>query len=43
MAPMDERDIDGIMRALFDIRWDVRRILQLLEEDGQEDEEAEDL
>ena len=24
MAPMDERDIDGIRRALFDIRRDVR-------------------
>jgi hypothetical protein len=41
---VDERDVDGIMRALFDIRSDVRRILQLLEdENGQEDEEEDDL
>jgi hypothetical protein len=41
---VDERDVDGIMRALLDIRWDVRRVLQLLEDDnGQEGEEEEDL
>ncbi len=39
---MDQEDVDTLLEALFDIRRDVNRIAQLLEEtdDGEEDGDA---
>jgi phage host-nuclease inhibitor protein Gam len=40
-APIEREDVTAIMRALFDIRWELVRIRRALEdEDGEE--EAED-
>jgi hypothetical protein len=40
MVDLDDRDVQTLMRALFDIRTDVRLIRELLEdEDGEEEEE----
>jgi hypothetical protein len=37
---VDDRDVQTLMRAVFDIKVDVKRILDLLEdEDGEEAEE----
>lgn len=37
---MDQEDVDTLLKALFDIRRDVNRIVGLLEEtdDGEEDD-----
>jgi hypothetical protein len=38
--PLDRGDVVSIMEALFDIRRDVQRLIDLLEEnDGEEEEE----
>jgi hypothetical protein len=39
---VNERDVQTVMQALFDIKTDVKKILELLEEvDGEEEEEAD--
>lgn len=40
--PLDREDVVSIIGALFDIRADTQRIIELLEEDdGQEEEDSE--
>jgi len=39
---IDERDVQALMQALFDIKSDVQRIRELLEEDDGEEEEEVD-
>jgi hypothetical protein len=39
---LDREDAVTMMRALFDIRVDVGRVIRLLEEDDEAEEEGED-
>ena len=40
--PIDRHDVRAIMEALFDLRSDTQRILELLEdENGEEEEDSE--
>jgi hypothetical protein len=39
---VDERDLQAIMQALFDIKTDVKTILEVLLEDENGSEEEED-
>jgi hypothetical protein len=39
---VDERDVQALMQALFDIRADIKRIRELLEDDNGEEEEEVD-
>jgi len=39
---MDERDVTILMEAVFDIRSDVRELLDLLREEGDDGQEGED-
>jgi hypothetical protein len=38
----EDRDVQTVMETLFDIHDDVRRILDLLEDENGEEEEEED-
>jgi hypothetical protein len=44
MVAVEERDLQTLMQALFDIKTDVKTILELLldEEDDGEEEETDD-
>jgi hypothetical protein len=39
--PLDRDDIVSIMETLFDIRADVRRVLEILEADDEEEAEED--
>jgi hypothetical protein len=42
LLPMDDRDMQTVMETLFDIKVDVGRILDILEDENGEEEEEED-
>jgi hypothetical protein len=37
---LEREDVDALLAVLFDIRRELRRIRHLLEDDGEEEEEA---
>jgi hypothetical protein len=40
--PVDDSDVQTVMETLFDIKVDVGRILELLEDEDGEEEQEED-